>query len=62
VFTGCAAYRGLVPAERLQHLALEVTADGPEQQARDERMATGATDWAIKAVEWIYAHDARRPT
>ena len=34
--------------------------DGPEQQARDERMATGSTDWAIKAVEWIYAHDARR--
>ena len=34
--------------------------DGPEQQARDEWMATGSTDWAIKAVEWIYAHDARR--
>ena len=26
VFTGCAAYRGLVPAERLAHLDLEVTA------------------------------------
>ena len=26
VFTGCAAYRGLVPAERLRHLELEVTA------------------------------------
>ena len=26
VFTGCAAYRGLVPAERLRHLDLEVTA------------------------------------
>jgi salicylate hydroxylase len=25
-FTGCAAYRGLVPAERLRHLGLEVTA------------------------------------
>jgi salicylate hydroxylase len=25
-FTGCAAYRGLVPAERLRHLDLEVTA------------------------------------
>jgi salicylate hydroxylase len=34
--------------------------DGPEQRARDERMATGSTDWAIKAVEWIYAHDASR--
>ena len=33
VFTGCAAYRGLVPAERLAHLDLEVTAQiwmGPE--------------------------------
>jgi salicylate hydroxylase len=33
VFTGCAAYRGLVPAERLRHLDLEVTAQiwmGPE--------------------------------
>ena len=33
VFTGCAAYRGLVPAERLSHLDLEVTAQiwmGPE--------------------------------
>ncbi len=26
-FTGCAAYRGLVPAERLSHLDLEVTCD-----------------------------------
>ncbi|GAA3381664.1 FAD-dependent monooxygenase [Cryptosporangium minutisporangium] len=25
-FTGCVAYRGLVPAERLEHLSLEVTA------------------------------------
>ena len=33
VFTGCAAYRGLVPAERLRHLDLEVTAQiwmGPD--------------------------------
>jgi salicylate hydroxylase len=33
VFTGCAAYRGLVPAERLAHLDLEVTAQiwmGPQ--------------------------------
>ena len=33
VFTGCAAYRGLVPADRLAHLDLEVTAQiwmGPE--------------------------------
>jgi salicylate hydroxylase len=26
-FTGCAAYRGLIPAERLSHLDLEVTAE-----------------------------------
>ena len=26
-FTGCAAYRGLIPAERLSHLNLEVTCD-----------------------------------
>jgi salicylate hydroxylase len=26
-FTGCAAYRGLIPAERLSHLDLEVTCD-----------------------------------
>ena len=37
VFTGCAAYRGLVPAERLAHLDLEVTAQiwmGPERPLR----------------------------
>jgi salicylate hydroxylase len=32
--------------------------DGPEQLERDEHMAGGSTDFAIKAVEWIYAHDA----
>jgi salicylate hydroxylase len=32
--------------------------DGPEQQARDGEMASGATDWSFKAVGWIYAHDA----
>jgi salicylate hydroxylase len=32
--------------------------DGPEQRERDERMASGSTDFAIRAVEWIYAHDA----
>jgi salicylate hydroxylase len=32
--------------------------DGPEQRERDEHMAGGSTDFAIKAVEWIYAHDA----
>ncbi len=32
--------------------------DGPEQQERDEQMAGGSTDWSIKAVAWIYGHDA----
>ena len=32
--------------------------DGPEQRERDELMAGGATDFSIKAVEWIYGHDA----
>ena len=32
--------------------------DGPEQEARDAEMATQATDWSIKAVAWIYGHDA----
>ena len=35
--------------------------DGPEQRRRDDEMAAGATDWAFKAVAWIYEHDAARP-
>ena len=31
--------------------------DGPEQIARDARMAAGGTDWSFKAMEWIYGHD-----
>lgn len=31
--------------------------DGPEQQARDARMATGG-DRSIGAIGWLYAHDA----
>jgi salicylate hydroxylase len=31
--------------------------DGLEQAARDAKMATGATDWSFKAVEWLYGHD-----
>ena len=34
--------------------------DGPEQRERDARMAGGSTDFALKAVEWIYSHDAGR--
>jgi 2-polyprenyl-6-methoxyphenol hydroxylase-like FAD-dependent oxidoreductase len=32
--------------------------DGPEQRERDAAMASGSTDFSIKAVEWIYGHDA----
>jgi salicylate hydroxylase len=33
-------------------------ADGPGQQARDEAMAKGATDWSYDNIAWIYDHDA----
>ena len=32
--------------------------DGPAQQERDQMMAGGSTDWAIKAISWIYEYDA----
>jgi salicylate hydroxylase len=32
--------------------------DGPEQEERDTQMASGSTDFAMKAVAWIYGHDA----
>ncbi|HEY0223896.1 MAG TPA: FAD-dependent monooxygenase [Pseudolabrys sp.] len=32
--------------------------DGPEQRARDARMAAGAADWSIGASKWVYDHDA----
>lgn len=52
-------------ASRVQALSTENKTrfhlpDGPGQEARDARMAGGSTDFAIKAVEWIYAHDASR--
>ena len=31
--------------------------DGPEQVARDAKMAAGGTDWSFKAMEWVYGHD-----
>ena len=34
--------------------------DGPEQIARDAKMATGGTDWSFKAIAWIYGYDWRR--
>ena len=32
--------------------------DGPEQEERDAQMSGGSTDWSLKAVAWIYGHDA----
>ena len=32
--------------------------DGPAQQERDAQLASGATGFALKAVAWIYGHDA----
>lgn len=32
--------------------------EGAAQRERDEQMASGGTDFSIKAVDWIYAHDA----
>jgi salicylate hydroxylase len=32
--------------------------DGPEQVARDAKMAAGGTDWSIKTIGWLYGHDA----
>jgi 2-polyprenyl-6-methoxyphenol hydroxylase-like FAD-dependent oxidoreductase len=33
--------------------------DGPDQEARDQAMATRSTDFSIQAVGWVYGHDAR---
>jgi salicylate hydroxylase len=32
--------------------------DGAAQRERDEQMARGGTDFSIKAVDWLYGHDA----
>jgi salicylate hydroxylase len=32
--------------------------DGPEQAARDARMAAGGTDWSLDTIAWLYGHDA----
>jgi salicylate hydroxylase len=50
-------------ATRIQALSTENKTrfhlpDGERQRERDAAMAGGGTDFAIKAVEWIYAHDA----
>jgi salicylate hydroxylase len=35
--------------------------DGPQQQERDTRMASGSTDWSFSAMAWVYGHDAAAP-
>ena len=35
--------------------------DGPAQQARDEGMARGGTDFSVEAMAWLYGHDAGAP-
>jgi salicylate hydroxylase len=32
--------------------------DGPEQIARDAKMAAGGTDWSIATIGWLYGYDA----
>ena len=32
--------------------------DGPAQEDRDAQMASGATDWSLGAIAWLYEHDA----
>ena len=32
--------------------------DGPAQQERDAKMATGTTDWSAQSIAWLYGHDA----
>jgi salicylate hydroxylase len=32
--------------------------DGPEQVARDAKMAAGGTDFSVKTIGWLYGHDA----
>jgi len=32
--------------------------DGPAQKKRDAEMASGATDWSLAAIAWLYEHDA----
>ncbi len=73
---GCLQTIGDIPAAlaRYQDLRLPRTAhvqslaagnksrfhmpDGPEQEARDAKMAGGGTDWSLDAIGWLYGHDA----
>jgi salicylate hydroxylase len=53
-------------ASRLQALSQENKTrfhlpDGPAQRERDALMRSGATDWSVSAIAWLYAHDASAP-
>jgi salicylate hydroxylase len=55
--------RRLARASRLQALSETNKTrfhlrDGPAQQERDAQMGSGATDWSLAAVTWLYEHDA----
>jgi salicylate hydroxylase len=52
-------------ASRIQAMSAENKArfhlpDGPAQRERDAGMASGSTDFSIRAMEWVYGHDASR--
>jgi salicylate hydroxylase len=32
--------------------------DGPQQRERDALLGNAATDWFLKAIAWVYGHDA----
>jgi salicylate hydroxylase len=32
--------------------------DGPEQSERDAQLGEASTDWFLKAIAWVYGHDA----
>lgn len=32
--------------------------DGPQQRARDAQLGGASTDWFLKAIAWVYGHDA----
>ena len=66
---GAAPLRAAAPAARVAHPgAVDENKtrfhlpDGPAQEERDALMASGATDWAFKAVAWIYGYDAAAAT
>ena len=65
--TRCTAPTCWARSSRIQALSTENKTrfhlpDGERQRQRDAAMAGGGTDFAIKAVEWIYAHDAAAAT